>query len=161
MKSHCMPYILYIDKGRFRTPFLTLKNHFENRPSTILNFLEHMQLSHKGSSTPPCDSGIRMKTNEHWWFPKINPKHALMARQPFTTRTNRRSSCVCCWTLFISLPCTQNPYKSSLVLKSSQIVNAPSRYVKKLLFDDSFEGLRRGFLCSWHRLCLLKISPLS
>ena len=26
--------------------FLTLWNHFENQPSTILNFLEHLQLYH-------------------------------------------------------------------------------------------------------------------
>ena len=104
---------------------------------------------------------IKRNHFERWWLLKINPKHALVARQPFSTRTNRRSPCVRCWTLFISLPCTQNLYKSSLVLKSSQIVNAPRRHVKDLLFDDGFEGLRRGFLCSWHRLCLLKISPLS
>ena len=37
---------LDMDKKRFRTPLLTPWNHFENRPSTILNFLEHLQLSH-------------------------------------------------------------------------------------------------------------------
>ena len=39
-------YAIDKDKKRFRTPFLTLQNHFENRPSTRLNFLEHLQLSH-------------------------------------------------------------------------------------------------------------------
>ena len=39
-------YAIDIDKKRSRTPFLTLQNLFENRPSTILNFLEHLQLSH-------------------------------------------------------------------------------------------------------------------
>ena len=37
---------MYIHKKRFRTPFLTLQNHFENRPSTRLNFLEHLRMSH-------------------------------------------------------------------------------------------------------------------
>ena len=31
-------YAIDIDKKRFRTPFLKLLNHFENRPSTILDF---------------------------------------------------------------------------------------------------------------------------
>ena len=41
MKSYCIPQIY----KRCRTPLLTLQKHFENRPSTRLNFLEHLQLS--------------------------------------------------------------------------------------------------------------------
>ena len=40
---------------------------------------------------------IKRNHFERWWLLKINPKHALVARQPFSTRTNRRSPCVRCW----------------------------------------------------------------
>ena len=39
-------YAIDIDKKRFRTPFLALQNHFENRPSTGLNFPQHLRMTH-------------------------------------------------------------------------------------------------------------------
>ena len=35
-----------IDKKRFKTPFLTLWNHFENRTSIASTFLQHLRLCH-------------------------------------------------------------------------------------------------------------------
>ena len=40
-------FAIDIDKKRFRTLFLTLKNHFENRPSTRLNFPQHLKMTHR------------------------------------------------------------------------------------------------------------------
>ena len=39
-------YAIDIDKKRFRTPFLALWNHFENRPSIRLNFPQHLRMTH-------------------------------------------------------------------------------------------------------------------
>ena len=39
-------YAIDIDKKRFRTPFLTLYNHFENRPSTRLDYPQHLRMTH-------------------------------------------------------------------------------------------------------------------
>ena len=39
-------YAIDIHKNRFITPFLTLKTHFQKRPSIGLNFLEHLRLGH-------------------------------------------------------------------------------------------------------------------
>ena len=39
-------YAIDIDKKRFRTPFLTLYNHFENWPFTILEFPQHLRMTH-------------------------------------------------------------------------------------------------------------------
>ena len=59
----------------FRTPFLTLYNHFENRPSTILNFLEHLQLSHMAKNSH--------RTNFHDKIEKMRDNQAdLMRGQP-------------------------------------------------------------------------------
>ena len=49
-----------LDKKRFRTPFLTLQNHFEKQPSIGLNFLEQQQLSH-----------ICLFSSENGWQPSL------------------------------------------------------------------------------------------
>ena len=56
-------YAIDIDKKRFRTTFLALQNHFENRPSTIPQFTQDLRMTRIKVQQFETNKGRRPKNN--------------------------------------------------------------------------------------------------